>query len=302
MMTLTFSTKGMNKFKTEPRKIFSYKRFCLTICGVLLFTQFAAPRVQAQPTVLYTALGDSIGFGLFARPLSDGYVPTYRRFIEEDTNLNVELINLSFPTLTSGGLRSAIDGIREVRLLIAASRIVTVNIGSNDLLSARDDYKDGTCGGADNQNCLREAVNRFRSNFNAILDTVLSLRSVNDTIIRTMNIYNPFVDVDMEQDSWPNDEGNDFQVINMYLDDFNSIIADAANGRNIPFAQVHLAFNGPNGDVDPGDLGLIAFDGVHPNNQGHRLIADLLRGLGFSPFECSAFRRKPFLRGLNRTT
>ena len=76
MTTLVFPTKGMNKLMTKARKIFSYKRFRLTICGVLLVTQFAASRVQAAPTVLYTALGDSIGFGLFA-PIGDGYVPTY---------------------------------------------------------------------------------------------------------------------------------------------------------------------------------------------------------------------------------
>jgi lysophospholipase L1-like esterase len=302
MMTLTFSTKGMNKIKTELRRIFSYKRFCLTICGVLLVTQFTAPRAQAQSTVLYTALGDSIGFGVFARPLSNGYVPTYRRFIEADTSLNVNSINLSVPGWTSSDLRSAISGNQFFRFFVAASTIVTINIGGNDLLRARGDYKDRICGGADNQDCLRARVEVFTANFNAILDEVRSLRGSRNTIIRTMDIYNPFVNEDRAQDTWPNDQGNDFQVLNPYLDEVNRQIASAANFRQIPFARVHLAFNGPNGDIDPSDLGLIAFDGFHPNNQGHRLIADLLRGLGFSPVECYAFRRRSFLRGLNRAT
>ena len=84
MRTSVFPTKGMNKIKTKARKIFSFKRFCLTICGVLLVTQIAAPGVQAAPTVIYTALGDSIGFGLFA-PIGDGYVPTYDRLVEADS-------------------------------------------------------------------------------------------------------------------------------------------------------------------------------------------------------------------------
>jgi lysophospholipase L1-like esterase len=294
----------MNEIKAKLRKLFSYKRFCLTISAVLLITQLAAPRVQAQPTVLYTALGDSIAFGLSAIPLSNGYVPTYRRFVEVGTGLNVELIPLGVPGLTSSGLLAGINEIPAVRATIALSTIITMNIGGSDLLSARSAYKDGTCGGTDNQDCLRAAVDTFDDNFPAILDAIVSLRGSRATIFRTMDIYNPFVNVDMAQDSWPNDEGNDFQVINTYLDMFNTTIANEADPRNIPFARVHARFNGPNGDTDPNDMDpqLISFDGVHPNNDGHRVIAELLQDLGFRPFGCSAFGRKSFHRGLNRTT
>jgi lysophospholipase L1-like esterase len=283
MIALAFSTRGMNKIKTKARKIFSYRRFCLTICGVLLVTQFAAPRVQAAPTVLYTALGDSIGFGLFA-PIGDGYVPTYDRFIEADSGANVKTINLSVPGWTSSDLLGAIRGSLLFRLSVATSTIVTINIGGNDLLGARGDYQDRTCGGADNQDCLRAGVAVFRVNFNAILAEVRSLRAGRPTIIRTMNIYNPFVNEDRAQDTWPNDQGNDFQVLKPYLDVINNQIAATATARNIPVAQVYLAFNGPNGDIDPNDLGLLSFDDLHPNGRGHRRIADLLRGLGYSPF------------------
>lgn len=146
MMALAFPTKGMNKIKTKARKIFSYKRFCLAICGVLLVTQFAAPRVQAAPTVLYTALGDSIGFGLFA-PIGDGYVGAYERLTEADTGVNVNVINLSVPGWTSRDLLGAIRGNLLFRLSVATSTIVTVNIGGNDLLGSRRAYKDRRCGG-----------------------------------------------------------------------------------------------------------------------------------------------------------
>jgi lysophospholipase L1-like esterase len=284
MRTLVFPTKGMNKIKVKARKIFSYKRFCLTICGVLLVTQFAAPTAQAAPTVLYTALGDSIGFGLFA-PIGDGYVPTYDRLVEADSGANVNTINLCVPGWTSSDLMNAIRGNLIFRLSVATSTIVTVNIGGNDLLGARRAYKGRTCGGADNQNCLRAGVAVFSANFNAILAEVRSLRGARRTIIRTMDVYNPFVNEDRAQNTWPNDQGNDFQVFKPYLDVINSQIAATATGRNIPYARVYLAFNGPNGDIDPSDRGLLDFDGLHPNGRGHRLIANLLRGLGYSPFE-----------------
>ena len=283
MMTLVFLTEGMNKIKTKGWKIFSYKRFCLTICGVLLVTQFAAPGVQAAPTVLYTALGDSIGFGLFA-PIGDGYVPTYERLIEADSGANVNTINLCVPGWTSSDLLGAVRGNLLFRLSVTTSTIVTVNIGGNDLLGGRNAYKNRTCGGVDNQDCLRAGVAVFRANFNAILAEARALRAGRNTIIRTMDIYNPFVNEDRAQDTWPNDQGNDFQVLMPYLDAINSQIAATATARNIPYARVFLAFNGPNGDIDPGDLGLLSFDGLHPNGRGHRRIAELLRGLGYSPF------------------
>jgi lysophospholipase L1-like esterase len=283
MVTLAFSTKRMNKINTKVRKIFSYKRFCLTICGVLLVTQFAAPRAQAQSSVIYTALGDSIGFGLFA-PIGDGYVPTYDRLIQADSGANVNTINLCVPGWTSSDLVRAIRGNLLFRISVATSTIVTVNIGGNDLLGGRSTYKNRTCGGADNQDCLRAGVALFSANFNAILAEVRALRGSRRTIIRTMDIYNPFVNEDRAQDTWPNDQGNDFQVLKPYLDMINGQIAATATARNIPFARVYMAFNGPNGDIDPSNLGLLSFDGLHPNGSGHRRIADILRGLGYGPF------------------
>ena len=232
MLTFVFPTKRMNKVKTKARKIFSYKRICLTIFGVLLVTQLAAPKAQAQ-TVLYTALGDSIGFGLFAS-IGNGYVPTYDRFLEADSGANVKTINLCVPGWTSSDLRNAIRGNLLFRVSVATSTIVTVNIGGNDLLGARGDYKDRTCGGADNQDCLRSGVAVFAANFNAILSEVRALRGSRNTIIRTMDIFNPFVNEDRAQDTWPNDQGNDFQVFKPYLEAINGQIAAAATARNIP--------------------------------------------------------------------
>jgi lysophospholipase L1-like esterase len=283
MITLGFTIKGLSKISAKARKTFSYRRLCLTICGVLSLTQFAAPQTQAQSTVLYTALGDSIGFGLFA-PIGDGYVPTYERFIEADSGSGVTAVNLSVPGWTSTDLLREVRGNLLFRLSVATSTIVTVNIGGNDLLGGRGSYKDRTCGGADNQDCLRAGIGVFTANFNAILAEVRSLRGSRNTIIRTMDVYNPYVNEDRAQDTWPDDQGNDFQVLKPYIEAINGQIVSTAASRNIPCARAYLAFNGPNGDIDPSDRGLIAFDGLHPSGSGHRLIADLLRGLGYSPF------------------
>ena len=55
-------------------------------------------------------------------------------------------------------------------------------------------YENGTCGRADNQDCLRAAVEGLKENWDAITAEFLNLRSTNDTVIRTAGIgYTPYV-------------------------------------------------------------------------------------------------------------
>jgi len=264
------------------RRLFSKRAVCLSICSLFLLAQLATPSVAATQNVIYTALGDSLAFGLFA-PIGDSYVLAYSRQVRADTGVSATTVNLGIPGWTSSDLLNAIRGNFLLRLSVVTSSIVTLDIGGNDLLGARGSYGNGTCGGADNQDCLRATVATFKSNWNAILSEILSLRSTRNTVIRTMDIYNPFVDEDRAQDTWPNDQGNNFQVSKVYLDQINNHIALTSAARNIPYARVYQAFNGPNGDRDARELDYIAFDGLHPNGRGHARIAELFSNLGYSP-------------------
>lgn len=255
-------------------------RAWVSVC--LLLIPLSAPQVTAATSWNYTALGDSIAFGLYAPP-GKGYVPLYAGYVATDNRVSVKLTNLGVPGWTSADLLSAVRANILFRVSLAGSSVMTLDIGGNDLLNARDQYKARTCGGADNQNCLRSAVTTFKANWSGILTEVLSLRRVSNTIIRTMDIYNPFVRADKAADTWPGDQGNDFVVLKPYLDEINSYIASSSAANGIPSVKVYRAFNGPNGDVDPGSLGYIAFDGYHPNGRGHQVIANLFRGAGYAP-------------------
>jgi lysophospholipase L1-like esterase len=104
-----------------------------------------------------------------------------------------------------------------------------------------------------------------------------------------MDIYNPYVRTDIVSDTWLNDcrmndcRMNDFQVFKIYFDRANRHIATTSNTKGIPYAQVYLAFNGLYGDEDPKSKGYLSFDGLHPNNTGHRVIAGELQKLGYAP-------------------
>src|SRR5206468_2615284 len=131
-------------------------------------------------------------------------------FAQNDTGANISLVNLGNSGWTSFELRSALTNSSDpnfavFRDRIKASQIVTFNIGSNDLGHQRLIYRKQQCGGADNQLCLRTAMDDFKNNWDVILGEILTLRPGSNTIIRTMDNFNAFVGVDKATDSWPDD-------------------------------------------------------------------------------------------------
>lgn len=262
----------------------------ITLFLVLSAWQFTFP-AQAAPapapgSVNYTAMGDSLAYGILDFG-GGGYVPRYGNYVQADTGSSVFLNNLGQNGWTSSQLLNALRTNSSFRNSVAISQVVTWDIGGNDFLRMSKSYKDKTCGGADNQNCIRDAIATFKANWSAIIREILALRSTGNTVIRTMDIYNPFVNAQKTSDSWADDNGlNDFQVIKPYLDDANKYIALTAAANNIQCAKVYQAFNGASGEEDAGDKGYISpydYTGVHPGELGHKVIADLFRNLGYAP-------------------
>ncbi len=258
--------------RTRKAKLF----FALLLCLFVLAGCGGHSGSGPTPTTQwqYTALGDSIGAGLIA---TTGYVPRYRSYVATDTSASVTLTNLSVSGWTSGNLLNALNNDSNFRAQISSAQVVTWDIGGNDLLDAIDRFNKGTCGGADNQDCMRSAVTTFNSNWDATVTKILSFRDKNSTIIRTMDIYNPFVATLKTNGT--------FATVNPYLTQINAHIASSAAANGIPVAQVHTAFNGAAGDEDPIAKGYIALDGVHPNDNGHKVIADAFRTLGYAPLK-----------------
>jgi lysophospholipase L1-like esterase len=236
---------------------------------------------EAANTFFYTALGDSLAFGAFA-PIGQAYVPRYDEFVETDRGASLYVVNLGIPGWTSLNLVQALRTNGIFRISVFSSGVVTWDIGGNDLSAARNKYKSGTCGGSDNQDCMKTVVAALKTNWDGIIGQIRLLRRGRPTIIRTMNIYNPFVNIDKVSDSWPGDGVNDFEALKPYLEDVNAYIAVTAAAKGILTADVYHAFNGANGDEDPSSKGYLAFDGFHPNALGHSVIASLLRSLGYA--------------------
>jgi lysophospholipase L1-like esterase len=242
--------------------------------ALLVFTLLFAVRSEAQAqTWQYTALGDSLAFGL--NDSQGGYAARFRNYVQADTGASVNLINRGVSGWTSADLLHALRTDESLRAQIAGSQIVTWNIGANDFQDAVSRYQSGSCGGADNQDCIRAAVANLKTNWNAIVAQILSLRSPSNTILRTMDNYNPAVDLARLFGLLP--------VIKPYLEEVNRFIFLSAVNNRIGCARVYLAFNGVNGESDAGRRGYISPDGVHPNDLGHDIIASEFRALSYAP-------------------
>lgn len=251
-------------------------RFLIPALGsfLLICTVFASVPVSAQGPWAYTALGDSICFGLWAS-VGGSYPSQYRNFLQTDNGVTVNVDNQGVIGWTSAQLLNALQTNNTIRTSVANARVITWDIGGNDMLDARDSYKAGTCGGADGQKCLRAAIVTFKTNWNAIMDAIFALRANSNVRLQTMDVYNPYVNTDRAANSWPNDGGlNDFQAFKPYIDELNNFIRVSCAARGVPYAKVYVAFNGPTGDIDADDRGLLSFfDGLHPNTAGHTAIA-----------------------------
>jgi len=251
----------------------------LITAALVLFLATAGSASAA--TWNYTALGDSLAYGYGAAG-NYGYVERYRDYLEADNGVDVELTNLGIPGWTSGDLLAALKKNSIYRNAIANSDVVTFDIGGNDFLNAAEKYIAGTCGGKKKNKCLTKAHKKFKSNFKKIISLIKKLNKKDSLILRSMNIYCPNTTFYLNDDFITNDKyPNDFAVINPVLTKINRLISKTCRSKKIPFADVHLSYNGSSGTEDPVLKGYIYDDLLHPNDIGYQIIADDFRSLGY---------------------
>lgn len=259
-------------------------RIALALTLVTSFLLISPPGKTEEDTKKepwdYVALGDSITaeYGV-----DEGYVTIYTKRLESDTGVTVDLTNLGQNGWTSGDLLYALRNDPSVRRVLRRAEIVTFHIGTNDLRKARIQYKRKKCGGADNQDCLRKATRELEVNWNAIFKKILRLRSSQNTIIRTMDLYNPYVGSDRVSDTWDKDGGlNDYRVFKRYVGDFNRYVAKQTTANEVPYGKAYRTYNGLRGSLDPAAKGYL-LDRNHPNEKGHRVLARRLQVTGYEP-------------------
>lgn len=212
----------------------------------------------------HVALGDSIAAGAGS---STNYVDEFAARVETELDRDVAVTNLARSGWTSADLLEALRTDPGTRKAVADADLVTWNVGGNDLLYALDEI-DTTTGQVGDLKPVRTAVETLKTHWDEIVAELVELRRDDTVVLRTTDVYHPFVA--------EHREAGLFDTLAPFLDEVNAHIADTEGRHGIRVAGVHEAFNGPEGTADPASEGLLASDGLHPSEAGHRLIAELL--------------------------
>jgi lysophospholipase L1-like esterase len=238
---------------------------------MLLLSLAVAGAACTDRTWDYVALGDSTpaGYGV-----GESYVHFYAQAIEEDLDVRVEVHNFSRSGQTTSSLLSQLEANEELREAIRRAEVITIWTGWNDLGEPLGRYRANECGGEDNLDCIQEVVAELNAHIDAILDEILSLSDPQDALIRIADVGIPFVNTWTYNGWFDTLKGPCYEAWRDHL-------IEAAEARGITMVYTYYALNGPGGDR-PVDPSLTQSDGVHFNEEGHRLIASLHREAGYT--------------------
>ena len=248
-------------------------------CSLLLVgCADVSPRAEPPPRWRYVALGDSVAAGSGS---ATSYPAELAQRIRAAGVARVRLVDQAVGGTESDELLRDLRRDRALRADVRGADLVTVTVGANDLVALHHRYRAGDCGGPDNLDCYREEVDAFVPRWEAILDEILELQAKPGALLRVTNYYDPYLG---NEDLVREDLGDGYpEEARLIAIAHNRAICDVAASRSVPCADVYGAFNGPDGTRSPRAAGLLAEDGFHPSEAGHRRIADLLHALGYGP-------------------
>ncbi|CAG7647516.1 SGNH/GDSL hydrolase family protein [Paenibacillus allorhizosphaerae] len=206
--------------------------------------------------LVYAAVGDSLTVGVGAWP-GAGLVPQYRALASRAANAYVESMSFGMSGATTGDILRLVKFNPRLRFILARADIITLTAGGNDLIRAAKQY-------ARKQDPLvfPEALRECREHYAELVNTIRALKASRGSryIIRAADLYNPYPAVPEAA---------------LWVKRFNRHI-DSLQCGNFKIASVYSPFVGREKE-------LLSVDGLHPNKQGYRVIAEQMSRLGYRP-------------------
>lgn len=197
---------------------------------------------------IYLALGDSLTTGYGVEPSQSFASLFYRNLVAFDPTL--KYVNLGVNGLTSHELKALVSQERTLTL-IKQAKIISITIGSNDLLEVGKALIQGTGSNID--------LTLSDLNHNLLLIGSFIRRANPSALVKISTIYNPLPP--MNKQSTALAEG--------LVKTANHSIRRMAREYRFIVVPVAKAFSGQ-------EQILLGPDHIHPNYLGHKLIADLL--------------------------
>jgi len=236
----------------------------------------AATPTEATPTWDYVALGDSTptGYGV-----QKSYIDIYADYIEADLGVTVRVHNWARNGQSAAQLLAALQGDQALRDDIHEAEVITIWTGANDILPRVGIYPaGGICGKWEelDMECVREGVTTLKASIDAIIAEILSLRGPDETLILIADVGNPLAS------QWK-ELGLLDELKGPVMEDWINHIGQAAEKNNLYVVHTYRVINGPNGDNEGAPPEISQVDRLHFNEEGHRLLADLHREVGYGP-------------------
>jgi hypothetical protein len=228
-----------------------------------------------ESPLVYVVMGDS---GAFTPPEPDGLMWQYAERLERHFGVEVEIRNHAEGSIHSATMLDRLQNDDELRADLADADVVTTDIPiavwieplmTVGGVGGRDP---ADCGGDDGQQCLRDALEQYKEDTDAIIDELIGITQ-DDALIRLYDVY--MINTGYKLETGTLDISNPNWKAGM------DHVEESAARYGIPVAQVYDAFMGPDGTDDPYVKGLLDDDQLHPNADGAALMADLLDDLGY---------------------
>ncbi len=233
----------------------------------------AIPKVQVgsgekvSSSVRYVALGDSIakGYGL-RNPEEDSYVGQVCQYLEGEYD-HVVATNFGVNGMDSDDLLDALtnpqnESYRKYRATLQYADIVTVSIGSNDLMHLVKLDVDMQEYIENGDRMFREACKKFDVNFGEIIQVIRRVSPRAEVYVN--NVYNPAKGLSNYEHL--------YDLSEKYIDLLNQSFIKSTDFRVVDIK----------GGFDKSDEKLVnmAWSGIkidpHPSKEGHRLIGEMV--------------------------
>jgi len=252
------------------------RRLLPLLAAFVSLALLAPAPAAAKETPAYVAIGDSLAFGVGASDqATGGYVAlTYGSLQSSDRyrDRGLELVNMGVPGATSsdlllpgGQVERALSEIRERQEDTSSSddnvEIITVDIGGNDVLALATE--DSPCVadtlGEECQRRFQEMLGTLKGNLTEVLQRLRQAAPKAELLV--MDLYSP-----LSGRGGPEDLLADYAV-----GEIDAVTEEVASRPDLDarLASVYHLFRGRAAQ-------LIATDGVHPNDDGHALMAEVV--------------------------
>lgn len=238
-------------------------------CGAASVTDVTSTTASTPAQWDYVALGSSFT-GWASWP------ETYASFIEEDLGVTITYYDKTVNKAHSDAMLDLIRTDPELRGLLADAEVITFGAAFGEWEQRVMTYaKGGDCGGADNQDCLREALDGTVQRTEAIFDELVALRGPDEALISAFKIGTWLAELFCEWDS------ECWRVLAGYFVDLFDSTERIAEERNIRVVNALEALHAPGVYEAPMNRDYLVSDRTHLSEEGSAIVANLLRDLGY---------------------